>query len=121
MEWHSGNMLAHTVFTLAYIFHLPEIETGSMIPAFLSECDPKRPIELITGVLGPCVEGLLKCVDLAGRELHNNESIQDVSYLYSPSAILSESPCVDSRKTGRVTDAKSRLWKTFLRLSCLIG
>ncbi|KAF6764625.1 Mak10 subunit, NatC N-terminal acetyltransferase-domain-containing protein [Ephemerocybe angulata] len=77
MEWQAGNMLAHTVFTLTYIYHLSDIETDSMLPAFLTESDPDRPIELITCVLGPCVQGLLKCVDLTWRDLQNNDLIED--------------------------------------------
>lgn len=71
-------MLAHTVFTLKYIYHLPDIDSDSIIPIFLSETDPERPVELITTVLGNCVGGILKCIDLTGRQLHNNDSMQDV-------------------------------------------
>lgn len=78
LEWHSGNMLAHTVFTLAYVFHLGDIESDAMFPVFLTEDNPERPIELITSILGPCVQGLLKSVDLTWREMHNNDLIEDV-------------------------------------------
>jgi hypothetical protein len=44
----------------------------------LSKIDPERPPELITVVLGACVVGLIKCIDLAWLEMHNNELIQDV-------------------------------------------
>jgi hypothetical protein len=83
MEWHSGNMLAHTVFTLTYIYELGVIDEDYRLSDFLTEEDPQRPIELITGVLGPYIQGVLKCVDLTWRELRNNELIHDVSF-HSP-------------------------------------
>ncbi|KAJ2914192.1 hypothetical protein MD484_g6206, partial [Candolleomyces efflorescens] len=77
MEWHSGNMLAHTVFTLTYIYELGVIDDDYRLSDFFPEEDPQRPIELITGVLGPYIQGVLKCVDLTWRELRNNELIHD--------------------------------------------
>ena len=73
-------MLAHTVFTLTYIYELGVIDDDYRLPDYLTEEDPQRPIELITGVLGPCIHGVLKCVDLTWRELRNNELIHDVSF-----------------------------------------
>ena len=77
-------MLAHTVFTLTYIYHLTDLDTDSMFPVSLSEDDPERPVELVTTVLGSCVQGLLKCVDLTWRQMHNNDLLQDVSILSLP-------------------------------------
>ncbi|KAF8626362.1 hypothetical protein AX15_005013 [Amanita polypyramis BW_CC] len=68
MEWHSGRLLSHTVFTLIYIHELPNIETDLNSSALVVQ-DPSRPIELITTVLRPAVQGLLKCCDMAWREL----------------------------------------------------
>ncbi|TFK32597.1 Mak10 subunit, NatC N-terminal acetyltransferase-domain-containing protein [Crucibulum laeve] len=74
MEWHAGNFLQHTVFTLLYMHHLHDIEPD-FIP--LSSRDhPSRPLELITVVLRAAVQGLLKCCDLGWRELGKG-SIQD--------------------------------------------
>lgn len=83
MEWHSGNMLAHTVFTLTYIYHLDVMDADYNMLDYLSEEDPQRPAELIIGVLGPYIQGLLKCIDLAWRELHGNELIHEVGSIYS--------------------------------------
>ncbi|KAJ2927115.1 hypothetical protein H1R20_g10015, partial [Candolleomyces eurysporus] len=76
MEWHSGNMLAHTVLTLTYIYELGVID-ADYLSEYISEEDPERPVELIVGILGPYIQGLLKCVDLTWRELRNNELIHD--------------------------------------------
>lgn len=78
LEWHDGKLLPHTVFTLQYIHHLRDIEPELTPWQLLSKTDPQRPPELITVVLGACVVGLIKCVDLAWLEMHNNELIQDV-------------------------------------------
>lgn len=102
-------MLSHTVFTLNYMHHLADIETDTMFPVFLSENDPERPIELITTILRPCVQGLVKSIDLTWREMHNNDLIEDVSLPV---------PCPQTavlihyrRKIGRVINAKCRSWK----------
>lgn len=78
MEWHAGNVLPHTVFTLLYVHHLRDIDPD-MVP-FLSSSDPSRPLELVTVVLRAAVAGLLKCCDLSWRELSAG-GLHDVSLL----------------------------------------
>lgn len=68
MEWHSGRLLSHTVFTLIYIHDLPSVGTDPRSSSFTLS-DPLRPIELVTTVLSPAIQGLLKCCDLSWREL----------------------------------------------------
>ncbi|KAK7438437.1 N-alpha-acetyltransferase, non-catalitic subunit [Stygiomarasmius scandens] len=69
MEWHTSNQLAHSVFTLLYVHHLQEIDPDMLPYVHLLVRDPERPIELVTVVLRAHVSGLLKCCDLAWREL----------------------------------------------------
>ena len=59
----------------------PELATWK----YITKADPTRPLELVTVVLGACVVGLIKCVDLAWLEMHNNELIQDVCAASAPS------------------------------------
>ncbi|KAH6919217.1 Mak10 subunit, NatC N-terminal acetyltransferase-domain-containing protein [Coprinopsis sp. MPI-PUGE-AT-0042] len=77
LEWHDGKLLPHTVFTLQYVHHLRDIEPELTPWQLFTKVDPERPPELITVVLGACVVGLIKCVDLAWLEMHNNELVQD--------------------------------------------
>ena len=70
MEFHAGNVLAHTVYTLLYVHHLDDISPEIVInwhPSF--KYDHRRPLALITIVLRTAVQALLKCVDLSWREL----------------------------------------------------
>ncbi|PPQ65821.1 hypothetical protein CVT24_012048 [Panaeolus cyanescens] len=68
-EFHAGNFLVHTIHTLVYVHNMffldPEIANGS----FTGARDPARPLELLTLVLRGALLGLLKCCDLAWREL----------------------------------------------------
>jgi N-alpha-acetyltransferase 35, NatC auxiliary subunit len=75
MEWHSGNLLSHTVFTLLYVHHLAETEFDLVSSS--QKNDQSRPIEFIYIVLRAYVMGLLKCCDLAWRELSKG-GVQDV-------------------------------------------
>ncbi|KAF8172074.1 Mak10 subunit, NatC N-terminal acetyltransferase-domain-containing protein [Pholiota molesta] len=68
IEFHAGNFLAHTIHTLLYVHHLHDIDP-EMISLSTSQGDPDRPIELVTVVLRASVQGLLKCCDMAWREL----------------------------------------------------
>ncbi|KDQ59783.1 hypothetical protein JAAARDRAFT_33351 [Jaapia argillacea MUCL 33604] len=68
MEWHTGNALSQTVFTLVYVHHMQDINPEYMVFGHDEE-DPLRPLELITIVLRAGVTGLLKSCDLAWREL----------------------------------------------------
>src|SRR6266545_3372438 len=74
MEFHSGGILAHTVYTLLYVHHLQDIDPDVVLkwmPKFTY--DHRRPIALITIVLRTAVQALLKCVDLTWRELANGD------------------------------------------------
>ncbi|KAF8875691.1 Mak10 subunit, NatC N-terminal acetyltransferase-domain-containing protein [Infundibulicybe gibba] len=76
MEWHAGNPLSHTVYTLQYVHHLPRLEP-EFVPAGAAACGgPERPRELVTVVLRAAVLGLLKCCDLSWRELSKG-GVQD--------------------------------------------
>lgn len=77
MAWHEGNLLSHSVFTLAYIHELPKIDPDHIPPPDYDTADPARPRELITVVLRSAIIGLLKCCDLSWRELSKG-GVQDV-------------------------------------------
>ena len=79
MEWHAGNMLSQTVFTLLYVHHLTDFNP-EFIPLGALHRDASRPPELITVVLRAAVFGLLKSCDLAWRELAQDR-VHDVSRL----------------------------------------
>ena len=94
MEWHSGRLLSHTVFTLIYIHELPNIETGQR-SNFFTLSDPLRPIELITTVLSPAVQGLIKCCDLAWRELSTGGMLDVCNTFYHDTNPLIRSQAED--------------------------
>jgi len=75
MEWHMGNLLSHTVFTLLYVHRLAETEFDLVSSS--NKNDESRPMELVHVVLRAYVMGLLKCCDLAWRELSKG-GIHDV-------------------------------------------
>lgn len=103
MEWHGGRLLSHTVFTLIYIHELRNIETD-LTPGSSIFLDPLRPIQLITTVLRPAVQGLLKCCDLAWRELSTGGMLDVRSPLHHDANYdLSNY----RQKIGRVTNARS--------------
>lgn len=77
MEWHAGNTLSQTIYTLLYIHHLPEFNPEFIPLASMRRGDPDRPPELITIVLRSGVLGLLKCCGLAWQELVR-EKVHDV-------------------------------------------
>jgi len=79
MEWHNGNFMSHTVFTLLYTRHLDSIDPDTIQKPSLAPEDPHRPLELITIVLRASVAGLLKCCDLTWRELSKG-AVQDVCW-----------------------------------------
>lgn len=90
MEWHAGNTLSQTVFTLLYVHDLAALNP-EFIPHGLVRNDKSRPPELITMVLRSAVFGLLKCCDLAWRELAKDK-VHDVRLFPSldPVNILTE-------------------------------
>ncbi|KAI1791577.1 Mak10 subunit, NatC N-terminal acetyltransferase-domain-containing protein [Ganoderma leucocontextum] len=67
MEWHAGKTLSQSVFTILFVHHLPDINPEYLSPE--EEEDPARPRWLITIVVRAAMLGLLKCCDLAWREL----------------------------------------------------
>lgn len=75
MEWHAGNLLSHTVFTLLYVHRLAETEFD-LVSSPSRKNDQSRPMELIYIVLRAYVMGLLKCCDLTWRELSKG-GVQD--------------------------------------------
>lgn len=77
MEWHSGNTLSQTVFTLLYVHHLGDLNPDFIPSDLIPKDDPSRPLELLTVVLRSAVFGQLKCCDLAWRELSKG-GMQDV-------------------------------------------
>ena len=76
MEWHSGKTLSQSVFTVLFVHHLPDINPEYLPP--LDDEDPERPMWLVTVVLRAGMLGMLKCCDLAWRELSKNR-VHDVS------------------------------------------
>ena len=70
MQWHGGNGLAQTVYTSLYVHHLSDIN-----PSFIASditarfTDKSRPIQLIVLVLRAGIMAMVKCCDLAYREL----------------------------------------------------
>ncbi|KAG5640738.1 hypothetical protein DXG03_007367 [Asterophora parasitica] len=79
MEWHSGNLLSHTVFTMLYVHFLAELDFEYMPPQPLARFDSSRPPELLFLILKPWVMGMLKCCDLSWRELSKG-GVQDSPY-----------------------------------------
>ncbi|KAK0442907.1 Mak10 subunit, NatC N-terminal acetyltransferase-domain-containing protein [Armillaria borealis] len=64
MEWHAGNLLSNTVFTLVYVHELGAIDPD-VVPYQPLTGDPDRPVELLSVVLRTFVFGYLKCCGLA--------------------------------------------------------
>lgn len=79
MEWHAGNLLSNTVFTLVYVHELSEFDPD-LIPYHDIQNTTSRPIELISVVLRTYILGLLKCCGVAWDEL-NRSSLHDVRQL----------------------------------------
>ncbi|KAH8114195.1 Mak10 subunit, NatC N-terminal acetyltransferase-domain-containing protein [Phellopilus nigrolimitatus] len=63
MHWHAGNALAQTVFTCLYMHHLAALVSDA--PRGVAD----RAVELVTRVVRPGIAGMVKCCDLAYREL----------------------------------------------------
>ena len=78
MEWHTGNTLSQSVFTLLFVHQLADINPDLLPPEISLKKDALRPIELITVVLRSAVFGLLKSCDMVWRELAKKR-VQDVS------------------------------------------
>ena len=69
MEWHAGYSLQQTVYTLMYVHHLEQLARNVMPLFYARACDRARPLELVSVVLRAATSGLLKCCDLAWREM----------------------------------------------------
>ena len=68
MEWHAGNTLSQTVYTLLYVHHLANIDPD--LVQYPQQGQALRDFEgLTTIVLRSAVVALLKCCDLTWREL----------------------------------------------------
>ncbi len=78
MEWHAGKTLSQSVFTILFVHHLPDINPEYLSPE--EDEDPARPRWLITVVVRAAMLGLLKCCDLAWRELSKGR-VHDVCLL----------------------------------------
>jgi Mak10 subunit, NatC N(alpha)-terminal acetyltransferase len=113
MEWHAGNMLSQTVFTLLYVHHLTDFNPD-LIPMGTLKRDPSRPPELITVVLRAAVLGLLKSCDLAWRELAQDK-VHDVSSSFSHSYVACKllNTVVHRARTGKVRNVKYLFWRAF--------
>ncbi|KIY68793.1 hypothetical protein CYLTODRAFT_373907 [Cylindrobasidium torrendii FP15055 ss-10] len=76
MEWHAGNLLSTTVFTLVYIHELGQIDPDMVSHRHSGSQDPRRPIELISVILQTYIIGLLKCCGAVWDKL-NRSSLHD--------------------------------------------
>ncbi|KAI6094539.1 Mak10 subunit, NatC N-terminal acetyltransferase-domain-containing protein [Pisolithus croceorrhizus] len=122
MAWHTGYTLSQTVFSFLYVHALPDIDPDTISPHH-HDPDRTRPVELVSVVLGASVLGLLKCCDLAWRELvkgyvYDCEDWQSdkcdvpMSGAYPVSRILGilDEACVWVRNSSRVRST----WRTAL-------
>lgn len=83
MQWHAGNTLSQTVYTLLYVHELQDLNPDFLPAGWPPNPDPDRPLELLTVVLRASVFGLLKSCDLAWREL-SKRRVYDVKCLFLP-------------------------------------
>lgn len=97
MEWHAGKTLSQSVFTLLFVHHLPDINPEYLSPE--EDEDPARPRWLITVVVRAAMLGLLKCCDLAWRELSKGR-VQDVRPLPWPTEVSANASCAGRRLAG---------------------
>ncbi|KAI6125227.1 Mak10 subunit, NatC N-terminal acetyltransferase-domain-containing protein [Pisolithus croceorrhizus] len=122
IAWHTGYTLSQTVFSFLYVHALPDIDPDTISPHH-HEPDRTRPVELVSVVLRASVLGLLKCCDLAWRELvkgnvYDCEDWQSdkcdvpMSEAYPVSCILGilDEACVWVRNSSRVRST----WRTAL-------
>jgi N-alpha-acetyltransferase 35, NatC auxiliary subunit len=77
MEWHAGYNLPQTIYSCLYVHYLADINPEVVSRQQHMQQDPARPMELVTVVLNAAITGLLKCCDLAWREL-NRGKLHDV-------------------------------------------
>lgn len=123
MAWHAGCTLSQTVFSFLYVHALPNMDPDTIAQSHHRESDRARPIELVSVVLRASVLGLLKCCDLAWRELikgnvYDSEDWQSekcdvpMSETYPVSRILGilDEACIWVRNSSRVRST----WRTAL-------
>ncbi|KAI6131168.1 Mak10 subunit, NatC N-terminal acetyltransferase-domain-containing protein [Pisolithus croceorrhizus] len=122
IAWHTGYTLSQTVFSFLYVHALPDIDPDTISPHH-HDPDRARPVELVSVVLRASVLGLLKCCDLAWRELvkgnvYDCEDWQSdkcdvpMSEAFPASRILGilDEACVWVRNSSRVRST----WRTAL-------
>ena len=90
MEWHAGKTLSQSVFTILFVHHLPDINPEYLPPE--EDEDPTRPRWLITVIVRAGMLGLLKCCDLAWRELSKNK-VYDVSIAEMSARTTAQGDC----------------------------
>ena len=114
MEWHAGNTLSQTVYTLLYVHHLAGMDPDLM--HFPQNGQTQRVHEgLITMVLRPAVIGLLKCCDLSWREMSKGKVLE----VRIPCSIVSCTPhSRPFRTTGKAKNVRFRCLRA-LRQSTL--
>ena len=78
MEWHAGYTLPQTIYSCLYVHCLADINP-EVVPCQEPPQQDSRPIELVTVVLNAAITGLLKCCDLAWRELSRGK-LHDVGF-----------------------------------------
>ncbi|TDL18511.1 Mak10-domain-containing protein [Rickenella mellea] len=76
MEWHKGTTLSQTVHSCLYVHHLAEIKPNKANRPNSTNDFHDRPTELITTVIRAGVLGMVKCCDMAYREL-NKGNVHD--------------------------------------------
>ncbi|KAI9069479.1 Mak10-domain-containing protein [Trametes sanguinea] len=101
MEWHAGKTLSQSVFTLLFVHHLPDINP-EYLPA-VEHDDPARPQWLLTVVVRAAMLGLLKCCDLAWRELSKNR-VNDVEDWQGEKCDVSLLEGVNAEIVSRILD-----------------
>lgn len=123
MAWHAGYTLSQTVFSFLYVHALPDIDPDTISRSHHHDSDRTRPFGLVSVVLRASVLGLLKCCDLAWRELvkgnvYDSEDWQSekcdvpMSETYPVSRILGilDEACIWVRNSPRVRST----WRTAL-------
>ncbi|KAI0648442.1 Mak10-domain-containing protein [Trametes meyenii] len=101
MEWHAGKTLSQSVFTLLFVHHLPDINPEYLVPE--DDEDPARPRSLITLVIRAAMLGLLKCCDLAWRELSKNR-VHDVEDWQGEKCDVSLLEGIDAEVVSQILD-----------------
>ncbi|KAI0628810.1 Mak10-domain-containing protein [Trametes polyzona] len=104
MEWHAGKTLSQSVYTILFVHHLPDINPEYLPPQPQELVDPARPRWLITVVVRAAMLGLLKCCDLAWRELSKNR-VHDVEDWQGEKCDVSLLEGVNAEVVSRMLDA----------------